>query len=82
MVRIQLRLTEEQFESLKWTALQQSVSMATIVHRAVDRLAESTALPNREELKKRAIAAIGSGHAKEEDLSSKHDDYVAAAFSE
>jgi hypothetical protein len=82
MVRTQIQLTERQFEALKGVASREGVSMAEVIRRALDRVTEYGVTPDREELKKRAIAAIGSGHSDKTDLSSRHDEYVAEAYSE
>jgi hypothetical protein len=82
MVRTQVQLTERQVDALKRVASRDGVSMAEVIRRAVDRVTEHGVLPGREELKLRAIAAIGSGHSDKTDLSSRHDDYLAEAYSE
>ncbi|MDO8586339.1 MAG: ribbon-helix-helix protein, CopG family [Armatimonadota bacterium] len=82
MVRTQVQLTEKQFDTIRRVASREGVSMAEVIRRALDRVTESELMPDRDELKRRAIAAIGAGHADKTDLSSKHDDYLAEAYSE
>lgn len=82
MVRTQVQLTERQFQALKRVAARENISMAEVIRRALDRVVEAESLPDREEIKRRAIAAIGSAHSKTTDLSTRHDEYLAEIYSE
>jgi len=82
MVRTQIQLTEKQFQALKRVAAREKVSMAEVIRRALDRALVMESLPDREAIKRRAIAAIGSAHSNVTDLSTKHDDYLAEIYSE
>jgi antitoxin component of RelBE/YafQ-DinJ toxin-antitoxin module len=82
MVRTQVQLTEKQYEALRNVAAREGISMAEVIRRALDRVAGMNSLPNREELRKRAMAAIGSFHSDVTDLSTRHDDYLAEIYSE
>ena len=53
-----------------------------VIRHALDRLMEAESLPNRDEIRKRAIAANGSCHSGVSDLSQRHDDYLAEIYSE
>jgi hypothetical protein len=82
MIRTQIQLTEKQAKTLRRIAAAEGVSMAQVIRRTLDTLVTSDRLPDREELKRRAVAAIGAGHAAEKDLSTRHDVYLAEVFAE
>ena len=82
MVRTQVQLTEEQAKVVRRLAKRNRISQAEVIRRAVDRVAHSEVLPDWEEIKRRALAAAGTGHADVTDLSTRHDDYLADAYSE
>ena len=82
MVRTQVQLTEKQYKALRKVAAKEGISMAEVIRRALDRVVEVESLPDREEIRRRAIAAIGSCHSDVSDLSTRHDDYLAEIYSE
>ena len=82
MVRTQVQLTESQARTLRRIARREGVSMSEMVRRAVDQVVVSERMGNRDEIKKRAIAAIGRGHSGIGDLSARHDEYLARSYSE
>ncbi len=80
MVRTQIQLTEAQAKALKDAAARQGRSMAELVRDGVEVLLRTQAGPSREELKRRAIAALGRFRSGKSDVSSDHDRYLAEAF--
>jgi hypothetical protein len=80
MVRTQIQLTEAQAKALKTIAAREGISMAEVIRRALDKAVQAEKLPDREEIKRRAIAAIGCGHADVTDLSTRTDEYFAEAL--
>jgi hypothetical protein len=74
MVRMQIRLTEEQLRSVKEQAAQKGISVPAYIRRALDATLE------RDELVARSIAACGSGHSGLGDVSIRHDDYFVEAI--
>jgi len=82
MIRTQIQLSEKQSEVLKQLAREEGVSMAEVIRRALDGVVERRRLPDREELKRRALAAIGSVHSDITDMSERHDDYLAEIYAE
>jgi hypothetical protein len=82
MVRTQIQLTEPQFEALRARASAEGRSMADIIRTLVDDSLSGTGRPDREERRRRALAAIGMlGKGKgPRDLSRRHDDYLAEAY--
>jgi hypothetical protein len=81
MVRTQIQLTEAQAEGLKRLSHATGRSMADLIRGSVDQLLAAGPDPEREERKRRAIAAIGCLEGGPEDLSERHDDYLAEAYS-
>ena len=82
MVRTQIQLTDKQSQVLRQLAREEGVSMAEVIRRALDGVVDRQRLPDREELKRRALAASGSGHSDLTDLSVRHDDYLEEIYSE
>jgi hypothetical protein len=60
--------------------MQQHVSMAELIRRAVDLFTASTNADNLQERRQRALAAAGRFHSGHEDIAARHDDYLAEAF--
>lgn len=82
MIRTQVQLTEKQAKALRILAAREGVSMAEIIRRAVDRVAQLEVLPDRREMMRRILSAAGTCHSDVTDLSTRHDDYLAEAYSE
>jgi len=80
MVRTQIQLTDEQAKALKEAAARQGRSMAELVRDGVEAVLRAEAGPSREELKRRAIEALGRFRSGKADVSSEHDRYLAEAF--
>lgn len=80
MRRMQIQLTEEQLERLRDLADADGRSMADVIRESVDRYVRSERPLHREELKQRALAAIGRFRSNKGDISANHDRYLAEAF--
>lgn len=80
MHRTQVQLTESQVRELKDMAATQNRSMAELIRQAVDILLRSSGDVDREERKRRAIAAAGQFHSGLGDVSTHHDDYLSEAY--
>jgi hypothetical protein len=80
MVRTQIQLPEQQVIILKRLAVQQHVSMAELIRRAVDLFTTSPDATGIEEQRERAIAVVGRFHSGLGDLAARHDDYLAESF--
>ncbi|MHB1458366.1 MAG: ribbon-helix-helix domain-containing protein [Armatimonadota bacterium] len=81
MIRMQVQLTEEQSSALKQIAQREGISMAEAIRRSLDRYFDDRYLPDREDLKKRALSAAGSIHSDLTDLSTRHDDHLDEIYS-
>ena len=80
MYRTQVQLTESQVQALKDMSATQKKSMAELIRQAVDILLRSSGEIDREERKRRAIAAAGRFHSGLGDISTSHDDYLSEAY--
>ena len=59
MVRVDLRFTEAQAAKVRRMADRENVSVSEVLRRLLDAAPEIDLLPDREELKRRALAAVG-----------------------
>ena len=80
MIRTQIQIEEDQIEWLRVEARVRGVSVSQLIREGI------TLFRAREELfpedkKKRALAAIGRFSSYASDVSERHDDYLAEAFS-
>ncbi len=80
MYRTQIQLTESQVRALKDMAAAQDKSMAELIRQAVDILLRSVGEVDREERKRRALAAAGRFRSGLGDLSTDHDRYLNEAY--
>lgn len=79
MVTKQIELTEEQAQALERAASSEGRSISELI-RARLGTPSRTHPTDRDELKRRAIAAIGRFRSDEPDLSADHDRYLDEAF--
>jgi hypothetical protein len=82
MIRTQIQLTEDQYESLRQLAMATERSVADLVREGVDHVLAGRSVPSREELVGRALAAVGRYASGKSDVSGDHDRYLAEAFGE
>jgi hypothetical protein len=75
MIRVQIRLTEEQLEKLSRLAERDELSVSDVVGRAVDALI--AAMPSPSE---RALAAAGLYASTKHDIAAAHDHHLMATF--
>lgn len=80
MIRTQIQITDRQIRKLKELASSQRRSMADLIRQAVDRLIEGTSMPNRQDQRRRAMAAAGRFRGTPSDLSEHHDRYLDDSF--
>lgn len=80
MIRTQIQLTAEQARALREIASERKSSIAELIRNGVDDILRSEAGPNREERKRRAIAAAGKFHSGVTDLSAAHDRYLGESY--
>ena len=84
MIRTQIQLTEEQHRFLQEKAAEYNVSMAEMVRRSVELLAQQEGKPSREELKRRALSIVGKYKDLygATDVSINHDKYLAEIYAD
>ncbi len=80
MIRTQIQLTSRQTEALKKLSSEKGGSIAQWVRRGVDLLIRDARMPDKDVLKRRALAAVGAGSSGIGDVAEKHDDYLDDAF--
>ena len=82
MVRTQIQLTEEQSQELKRLAAERRTSGAELIREAAENLLRDSATPDYAERKWRALAAAGRFRSGKNDLSARHDNYLAEIYGE
>ena len=81
MIRTQIQLTESQAKALRKLSNAEHVSVAELIRRSVDNLIKSSAIMDADQMRNRAIAAVGRFHSRKTDISENHDKYLAEDFS-
>lgn len=80
MIRTQIQIEEEQIKWLREEARARGVSVSQLIREGVAFFrAREERVP--EDKKERALAAIGRYSSDVSDVSERHDDYLAEAFS-
>jgi predicted DNA-binding protein len=80
MVRTQVRLSADQVARLKARALEEGVSLAELVRRAVERYLAEEEGGGYEERARRALEAVGRFASGAGDVGEAHDRYLEEAF--
>ena len=81
MIRTQIQIEEDQVEWLREEARARGVSVSQLIREGVALFrAREERFP--EDKKKKALAAVGRFSSDVSDVSERHDDYLAEAFSE
>jgi len=78
MVRKIIQLKESQSEALQRRAREQGTSLSELIRRSVDLYLSSE--PEIDEIRARAIAAVGYAASGDKDVSVRHDDYLTQAY--
>jgi hypothetical protein len=81
MIRTQIQLTSEQARALKQIAAREGKSVAELIRIGVDDLIRRGGNVDQEELRQRALLAVGKLQGPE-NLAADHDRYLAEAFAE
>ena len=82
MIRTQVQLTEAQARALKERAAREARSMADLVRESIDAYLLRTRTVDREEIRRRSIAALGSFDSGLSDIGREHDRYLEESFNE
>lgn len=81
MIRTQIQLEDEQIEWLRAEARARGMSISQLIREGIALFrANQERFP--EDKKKRALAAVGRFSSDISDVSERHDDYLAEAFSD
>ncbi|HEX7183969.1 MAG TPA: ribbon-helix-helix protein, CopG family [Thermoanaerobaculia bacterium] len=79
MITTQIELTDEQAKVLEERAASEGRSVSEVIQSIVEGLLVKDTPPDREEVKRRALAAIGRFRSDATDLGVEHDRYLAEA---
>jgi hypothetical protein len=79
MIRTQIRITSEQAYALKRPAAQEGKSVAEMIRLSIDSMLRAGKINDRDELRRKAIAAAGKLTGPE-NLAARHDDFLAETF--
>ena len=80
MIRTQIQLSKDQARSIKRMAAAQSISMAEVIRRAIDNLIRTERRPSLDDVRNRALNAVGRFNVDTNDLSMNHDRHLIEAF--
>ena len=80
MVRTQIQLTETQAKTLKRVAVNEGISVAEIIRRAVENMLQAGHKAGRQERVKRAVEIAGKFRSGKGNVSRKHDEYLAEVY--
>lgn len=81
MIRTQIQMENDQIEWLRAQARARGVSVSQLIREGITLFrADQERFP--EDKKKKALAAIGRFSSGNSDVSERHDDYLAEAFSD
>ena len=79
MVRKMVLISETQARRLEQRAKMEGVSMSELFRRGLDIVLETR--PRSDEVRKKALSAVGAFSSGDTDVSERHDDYLAEAYS-
>ena len=82
MVRTQIQLTDEQSQELKRLAAERRTSVAELIRQATEGLLRDSSKISGADRRQRALAAAGRFRSGNQDLSTRHDDYLAEVYGE
>jgi hypothetical protein len=80
MVRTQIQLTEAPAKAVKKVAMEEGTSVAEVIRRAVERMAEARPKISAQERVRRAIEIAGKFRSGKKNISRKHDEYLTEAY--
>jgi hypothetical protein len=80
MIRTQIQLSEDQAARLKATAARRGISMAEVIRQAVDAAVSRADDSDPVTRYERARRIAGKFRSGTNDVSSRHDDYLAGSY--
>ena len=81
MVRIRIRITEEQAACLRKLSEARGASMAELVRQGIEYVIGQAGVVPVKELRARAAAAAGRFRSGRKDVARRHDTYLAGTYS-
>ena len=82
MVRTQIQLTETQARKVKKLASEEGTSVAEMIRKAIEKMAEARRQIDSQEKIRRAMEMAGKYRSGKKDVSRKHDEYLAEVYEE
>lgn len=82
MIRTQIQLTREQAQALREHAADEGTSISEVVRRSIDELLLARHQPDRDELRRRALAVVGRFRSDRPDAATQHDRELAEAYAD
>ena len=79
MIRTQIQITSEQARALKRLAAKEGKSVAELIRISLDDMLRAGGIKNQESMRRKASGAAGKLSGPN-NLSERHDDYVAEAM--
>ena len=80
MIRMQVRLTDEQVSALKALAAEEGVSTAALIRRSVTYFVHHRTWRRTEQSRQNALAMVGKYTSNRTDVSQAHDQYLAGSY--
>jgi len=81
MVRTQIQLRPDQHKRLRRLAAERGVSMAELIRQGVDQVLGEAPQPHQRDLMRRSLQIVGKFRSDKSDVSERHDQYLAEAYS-
>lgn len=78
MIRAQIQFSPEQAARLRRIAARRGISVSAVVREAVE--AYASGADDTEEMRRRALSAVGSGRSGHKNLAENHDKHLEEAF--
>ena len=82
MIRMQIQVTQDQARALKRLAAERGTSQAALAREGIEQVLRLNAPSSEAALRERARAVAGIGASGLDDISERHDDYLAEAYAE
>lgn len=80
MIRIQMKLPEEQYQRLKRLSIRRGQSLAALVRQGVEKVLQDAEDPDMDEIRKHALSIVGKYSSGISDVSVNHDKYLTEIY--
>jgi len=80
VVRIQIRLTKEQYLQLKQLASRRGIPLASLIREGLEHMLKEAREPDLGETRHSALSVLGKYHSGRKDGSTHHDQYLNESY--